>query len=494
MAITISSFKGMNNFIDKSLLDKNTASKLVNADIKTGKLVPIREPLNLGVHAITDFGHYGAWDRSVVQWYGRYYWSDNDAVAEPYYGGNVEGLGIPIPDNLPQLGLVELEEGEDGLTGRYRYCCCFVNENGWEGAPSEDVANYFSELDVTNMYITVKVPEFPEGITSAKVYRTINNGADFYLLDEVTESGGTITDRLEDTTLVLREVCTSLDNFPPPEGGKYLTENGGVFYLAVGDRLYFSILGNPHAWHPLYFIGFDDTITGICAEFQGVLVFTYNGVYRVIGAENPSSVSKVLIPSQQGCANWHTINKISNAPIWLSNDGLCIWDGNNVQIISQGVYDTSSIRARCSCSYDDCYYLFTYDNNCVVYDRRNGGVFRELGFSCDYAWYNAELDKMYLYNEVLGVAYSFGEGEVLPITFISGYYNSDSVHYQSFSNLRINATEPMSVKVFAENVQILDINVANVPMIKTIKLPSRFVMDLSLEVKTSGEIKGIYLE
>lgn len=494
MAVTISSFRGMNNFIDKSLIDKNTASKLVNADIKSGKLVPVKAPNNLGKHTIEEFGHYGAFNRSVVQWYGRNYWSYNDAVKEPYYGGNEEDLGIPYPDSLPQLGLADPGEDDNGMTGTYRYCCCFVNENGWESAPAEDIANFFSEINITNMYVTIKVPTFPEGITSAKVYRTTNNGSDFYFLREVTESGGTITDRLEDSVLLMREVCTSLDNYPPPDGGKYLTENGGVFYLAVGDRLYFSILGNPHGWHPLYFIGFDDTITGICAEFQGVLVFTYNAVYRVVGAENPEAVTKILIPSQQGCINWHTINRVSNAPIWLSNDGLCVWDGSLVQIISQGVYDTSDIRPRCSCSYDDCYYLFTYDNSCIIFDRRNGGIFRELDFSCDYAWYNAELDKMYLYNESLGEVSSFGDGEPLRITFVSGYYNSDSVHYQSFSNLRINATEPMNVRVFAENVQILDINVTNEPMIKTIKLPSQFVMDLSLEVKTLGEVKGIYLE
>lgn len=494
MAITISHFNGVNNWLDKSLIDKNTACRLINADIKSGKLVPVKAPLDLGVHEITDFGHYGAWDRSVVQWYGRYYWSDNDATSAPYYGGNEEDLGIPYPETLPELGFKEPNVEGSGLTGVYRYCVCFVNENGWESAPNESIDEYFSQLEVDDKIITVTIPEFPEGITSAKVYRTINNGMDFHYLREVTTSGATIEDSFEDSLLLMREICTSLDNYPPPEGGKYLTENGGVFYLAVGDRLYFSILGNPHAWHPLYFLNFEDTITGICPEFQGVLVFTYNSVYRVIGADTPESVTKVLIPANQGCVDWHTINRVSNAPIWLSNDGLCVWDGNSVQIVSHRVYNTSTLRPRCSCVYDDCYYLFDYGEVSMVYDRRNGGIFRELGFSCDYAWYDGERDLMYLYHNREGTISLFGNGEPLIITYESGYFNSDSIHYQSFSNLRVNATEPMNVRVFAENVQILDLSVVRSSMIKTIKLPSRFVMDLSLEIKTSGEIKGIYLE
>ena len=81
---------GMNDWIHPILLESNIASKLVNADISTGKLVPVKRPLKLAGTSPEDYGNYGSKNRSAIKYNSRHYWSNNRAVEAPYYGGYPE--------------------------------------------------------------------------------------------------------------------------------------------------------------------------------------------------------------------------------------------------------------------------------------------------------------------------------------------------------------------------------------------------------------------
>ena len=125
---------GMNELLDPALLDEKTASLLVNADCESGKLVSVRMPNPVPVNTPEELDHYGKVNRSVVKLYDRTYWSINDTLTAPFYGGDKENyLGIPFPDYEKDVVITPQENGE--LTGNFKYCVTFVNENGWESAP-----------------------------------------------------------------------------------------------------------------------------------------------------------------------------------------------------------------------------------------------------------------------------------------------------------------------------------------------------------------------
>ena len=448
--------KGMNDVIDPALIGDSAASFLLNADIESGKIKSMKSPVLLPQTSPEQFEHYGNNKRSVAKWYERYYWSDNTSNKAPYYGGDKENyLGIPYPDYGNDVVFEKVSDGNH--SGDYKYCVTFVNENGWEGAPGS-LTEYEKKftLNSEDMKITVKWSD--ERISYAKIYRTQKEGADFYCVGEVKRSGESFTDSTDDYTLVGLEMISTLDNYPPPEKGKYLTESGGVFFLAVGSTLYFSVLGNPHGWPPLNFIGFDDVITGITSEFQGVLVFTSNNAYQITGAGDVTTVTKVLLPGNQGCPNYRSISHVSNAPVWLSNDGLCMWNGESVTIISKQVLNTSRLQVSTAVSANDRYYLFLTSGG-IIFDHRNGSVFYKTDFSCEYAWYDSDSDVIYMQRGESIYRYGYGEESIF--IYRSGHIGVPESQYNYYREVICSIEGDCKVTARIDGSDIFSVSVVS---------------------------------
>lgn len=472
---------GMNDWLDPTLLDEKSAELLVDADISDGKISPVNHPGRLFTNDLTDFGHYGNKNRSAVKWYSRNYWSENEAYSPPYYGGDVENLGVPYPENHP---VVTTASGS--LTGAYRYCWCYVNENGWESAPCAENGDLWVDVTLTSQNAVITAPAtFPDGISYIKVYRTADKGADFYCVGEITVAGSTFTDSMSDADLLTQEAANTFHNYPPPEGGKYLTESGGVFFLAVRDKVYFSVQNNPHAWPTLNYLGFDDVVTGITAEFQGVLVFTTNNTFRIIGASDAATVMKTLIPGNQGCVNYRTISHLSNAPVWLSNDGICLWDGENLTMPSQKVLKTEKLDVKYAVSANDVYYLFL-KNGTIVYDLRNGGIFRKLSFTADYAWYYSDRDKLYL--EIDGELYEYGTGEVGTFKYRSPAIGGSSLTMKTYYEIVFSCSDSIKVIGEVDDIVAFELNVSYGGR-KRVKLPFGTVgRNMQVQIESSGKL------
>lgn len=443
---------GMNEVLAPSLLGENTASLLYNADIESGKISSVKLPKQLPVSNPESLGHYGKINRSVVMLYGRIYWSINDTLIGPYYGGDEENyLGLPYPEYDKDVIFTLQPEGE--LSGNYKYCVTYVNANGFESAPGS-LTDYERLFVFENNYMDITVSWQDERISYAKIYRTQGGGADFYCIGEIRTSGETFTDKMSDYSLVGLEPLSSTDNYPPPDRGKYLCESGNVFFVAVDSTLYFSKQGDPHSWPKLNYVGFDDIITGIVPEFQGILVFTVNNAYRITGADNAETLIKSLLPGNQGCVNYKTISQISNSPIWLSNDGICVWNGESINVISKQVLNTNRLQVTKAVSANDCYYLFLKDG-AILYDHRNGGVFRKLDFTCDYAWYDGETDVLYLQSS--GLIYGWGQGELGVYHYVTGYIGVPESEYTFVREVILTIDGMAEVTLLNEGTEVFSV-------------------------------------
>lgn len=468
---------GENSVISPDLLDTKTAQKLMNAVVDDGKISPAPSLQPTGRYP-EGYGHFGTRDRSVIKWYDRFYWSDNSASKAPFYGGNEEMLGVPYPLEQPFLARqtppFETTEDVGPLTGEYKYCVTFVNENGFEGAPGS-LESWYRAITLENHAVLVYSPAWPqeEGLTIAKarVWRTAANGADFYWVGDITKDGGTLYDAMTDTRLLMQENLSTQDNYPPPgfsgtysngqtRGGKYLTESGGVFFLAVGSHLYFSVQGNPHAWPTLNFVDIGDTITGITPEFQGVLVFTRGNTYRVTGADNLETVAKMVIPGNHGCISWRSIAHLDNIPVWLSNDGVCAWDGDNVLLLSEKIVDTERLSVLSAVSAKETYYLST-NQGTLAYDRKNGGLFRWLSWKPVYAWYDAERDKLYFQLKENETCHELSSKEKLDWTYLSPRIDGGmSLAQKHFRELATVSTGELHVEFLVEGKRVCQCTLA----------------------------------
>jgi hypothetical protein len=273
-----------------------------------------------------------------------------------------------------------------------------------------------------------------------------------------TELGTTITDALADIDLVLNTPLETINLLPPPARGKYLTERDGVFYVAVGDRLFISAQGNPNAWNPSNWIGFEGyDITGITKEYNGVLVFTSNKAYRVTGS-GITDLSKQEIPGQQGCINYRTIGSAGTAPAWCSNDGICIWDGSSIQIVSKQRYVLQGEPLHAVCA-NDRYYLFM-SSGMVIFDYRAGGVFRSMDESTTYGWYDADLDRFYMADvnaeNTLSIRV-FEAGNNLMLKYISGVLPQDGIVQKRFRRIFADAAGEIIAKIVSDTGRTLNV-------------------------------------
>lgn len=483
---------GMNNVISPSLLEPNCAVELVNADVTSGKITPVRRPVLLEHNDPEDYGHYGGPNKSVVTWYERHYWSNNTATTAPYYGGKEENyLGIPYPTysgtgaNVSVAGGTPAS-GETGISGDFKYCVTFVNANGWEGAPGSN-EEYETAVTLSSQTGVVTVSWSSTIVSKAKIYRTIDHGADFYCIGEITTSGGgTFRDTVPDTDAQLMNPLSTIEYFPPPDHGKFLCEAGGVFFLAVGSLLYFSVQGNPHAWPTTQFIVFDDVITGIVPEFQGVLVFTADSAFRVVGAESPETITKTYIPGNCGCLNYRTIACLNNAPVWLSREGVSIWDGNSVTCLSSRVIKNQFTGIKYAACADDKYFLFCSDDT-LVFDRKNGGIFYKLSFVCEYAWHDSASGFFYLKSG--NFIYHYGQGLPLTVKYRSPDIGGASPALKVFRELIFSVTQECDLRILVDGEEKAAFNISGGRT--RIKLPLSAVgFALSLRFATQGDVNG----
>jgi len=538
---------GMNDYVHPSLLEPNTAVRLENAKLDDGKLVSFKRSSLWDVEEKTseDFGVFSSGNRSAVKWYDRHYWSYNGGTQAPYYGtdtSNFGGPGVPwdkethgnalgIPhcvydeneatgQNPPPVPTFEIGETDDsdGLLGVYKYCVTLVDWNGFESAPGS-LTSYFKELEVGStetqndetvehrrkVSISLTAEDLPVNIRYAKVYRTIDHGADFYFVgvlydqkegdrnpDGLDDNNFTLEDDTSDSILTMRNPLTTTDYDLPPDKGKYLCESGGVFFLAVGSRLYYSVQDNPHAWPTLNYIGFDDTITGIAPEFSGVLVFTRMTTWRVTGAESQATISRTLVPGHQGCIKYTSIASVSNAPVWVSHDGICLWNGESVQVVNYRRLKLDNPQIINACSTGDKYYLFL-ENGVVVYDQRNGGVFYWLSVHVDYAWVN-ELDGIIYYQS--GKHVYVLEGSSLPLgwRYVSPYIGGTEMLQRVYRQIIVACDSDTTLTVYLEDKKKLAVSLPAGR--QRVKLPLNFVGRwLQIELFGTGrlsEVSAIY--
>jgi len=438
--------KGMNNYIGKSVLPVDIASNIVNAECSTGNLVPIKGTAYTGFDDPIKLDWHGTKDRSVAKWFNEYYWSDNVKLE---YGGT-KALGITPPSSLLTITPVTGE-----LEGNYKYCYTYVMD-GWESAPfTEGATIWYTSIKLSKQTGSFTLPSsYPKTITHIRVYRTIAEDFTFYLIGEYdkTNEGKTITDTISDLDLGLHPVIDSLNNFPPPQKGKFLTENEGVFYLAIDNKLYMSQISNPHAWNRGNWVGVKDTITGIASTYQGILIFTNNSTTKLLG-NTIATLFVQNVPDTMGCPNWRTISKISNFPIWVSNDGICLFDGQNILLVSYQKI-TMPKQIICGETANDVYYLF-HDTGVVCFDYRNNQSFRLLDIKCDYCWYDGIRNKFYLqlYNNEI---HEFGAGENLTVYYESGWLSESELTYKNFRKLKVYSEGEVRIIFDVEDETIMD--------------------------------------
>lgn len=183
-----------------------------------------------------------------------------------------------------------------------------------------------------------------------EIYRTINNGTNFYKIGEVTNGTTTFTDTFADAdiqeNLQLYTNDGTLDYYPPPLAKFVKIVNNMAFYGYTQDtdgtthayRVHQSIPGNPALVPQTTWTEVTDEVTGLGSVRDSLpillckkLIHRLDGNFTSAGAGNLTAVE---IHATAGCISNASVVTAENWCFWAGNDGFYSTDGYQVIKIS----------------------------------------------------------------------------------------------------------------------------------------------------------------
>jgi hypothetical protein len=187
-----------------------------------------------------------------------------------------------------------------------------------------------------------------------EIYRTINNGTDFYRVGTVNNGTTSFNDNVSDATLVNNiSLYTSggvVENDTPPLC-KYILVVGDIGYYAhikegseiIKNRLRQSIPGDVDSVPGSFFVDIDDEIVGLGAAKDIPILLGTKTAYRVDGQFDElgnGGMTARKISDSCSCISGQSVVQTLIGVFWAGKDGFYFSDGFNVIQISKGLRNT----------------------------------------------------------------------------------------------------------------------------------------------------------
>lgn len=352
-------------------------------------------------------------------------------------GTLVDSATVLVDDVFDISANAELDFDDfTSFDGTYQYVHTFYNANdGTESAPSapsNELELSSGAISLTNIQIS-----FDPQVTHLRIYRVGGNLTQFTLVAELTNTIQTYVDTLKDSE-VPGDLLESDNYYEAPANLRYLSESYAMLFGAVGSTLRFTPVGKPNAWPPEYSIEFDTDITGLGPVANGMLVFTRYATHLVTGT-GPFSLVQQLLRGDQGCRTNSSIQQVVEGMLcWLSEDGICVSSGNNVQLITKEPLGRLQLNVISSAVVDERYYCQTIEGDTLVWDFRFSPCFYYLDLGVDtlavansqlYGWSLGTLHELFQGANNLNFLYKspkYSEGQLtVPKTYKKFYFSHD---------------------------------------------------------------------
>ena len=481
---------GLNTRIAPHLLQPNTAQVYTNIDNSSGALLPVKD-CTLDTQTVDKYFtwyEYGQeyissnTEASYVEYQDILYKTNFNSRPTKYDGTDEYSLGIAGPTNNLSL----ISGGSGNLDGTYKYVYTYYNSaSGVESKPNPINA----ELTVSSESIDVGGFQVSSNaqVDIIRLYRLGGTLTDFTLVVEKPNNATDFNDNVADVDIAGNHILDSYTYGIAPNKLKYLVEAYAMLFGAVGDKLYYSVIGKPDAWPEAYFIDFDLEITGIAPMQSGLLVFTKYKTYIITGT-NPDSFSKQLIDGEQGCISHYTINFVANSLTWLSLDGVCVTTGGAFDVISFPNLGKLSLTGVNNAEVHDRVYYISHSGGLLAFDFRYTPVVRTIDKNVD--WLHAHNNT--LYANISGDIYSMFDGEDLEYTYKSpilteGMY-SNRKDYKDFY-IKYNGDITLRLYVDGELVNEKELSGNSCFNLKALNSASGY--GLEIEIVGTGEVSEI---
>jgi hypothetical protein len=289
------------------------------------------------VHAVRGFDAEDTTERTYYTGDGAPKVTDNImALASAPYPTTSRPLGIPSPASAP---LVSTDTGTwEGLTTTYFYVYTYVNDWGWESAPSPASVQNDRPNDATATISGFDAP--PAGnyqINRVRIYRTqsgASGATEFFFLREIALGTTSTTD---DNRLLGEVLPTAAWAIPPADLSFLTTLWNGMLAGISGNAVRFCEPYTPYAWPVSYdVVPPDSKPVGLGVFGQTLLVLT-TGRPLLVAGSSPEAMDQQPLEIPQGCISSRSIVSMGNGVAWASEDGLCWFGADGARILTSGV-------------------------------------------------------------------------------------------------------------------------------------------------------------
>jgi hypothetical protein len=256
--------------------------------------------------------------------------ANNISLASTPYPGTTRLLAVPQPTVAPTVTLVT--DGPSGESRRLYYCYTWVNDIGWESAPSPPtLAPLAKPGAVLNLSTTESPPAGNYGINRIRWYRTQTTStqgeAEFFFLREyAVGSSGNQDDARDLGADVLPTEFATL-RLPLPADAKWLTYCWNEFAASiVGKTVRFCEPGLVYAWPLGNEYTLDNTPIALCSFAQRLLVLTSGGAELFTG-DAPERLDQKPI-ALAPCVSSRSVVTADYWCAWAAADGLWLYSAD----------------------------------------------------------------------------------------------------------------------------------------------------------------------
>lgn len=257
-------------------------------------------------------------------------------------------LGLPAPSAAPNVSGTNSNTATPTIE-TYFYVYTYVNDFGWESAPSPVSASVERDSLGTTTISNFQAP--PSGnynITGIRIYKTQtgSTATSFQFLADASIG----TSSVQDTNQDLGEAIGTTGWLPAPGvptgGTANITEPVLTGLTPMWSGMMAGVSGNsvrvcepyvPYAWPAANeVLPPDSKAVGVGVFGQSMVVLT-TGRPLVVSGVTPDSLDQQPVEMPQGCVSARSIVSMGNGVAWASEDGLCWIGAGGARVATMGL-------------------------------------------------------------------------------------------------------------------------------------------------------------
>lgn len=204
--------------------------------------------------------------------------------------------------------------------------------------------------------------------------------------------------------LALLDILTT-DEYdqPPPDLKGLIAHNSNVLAGFVGNKVFFSEPGRPHAWPNAYSRTMEFEVVALVPISGSTLVLTTGFPYIISGQDPAAGLSVQKIEAMYPCLSRRGVVSMNYGIVYPTHDGLAVFSpGSGPDLITRAIFNKDTWKTKIDpttivAEFHKDAYVAAHSGGAFAFepDRQIGGQFVDLDTQFTAAWYDSVEGKLF---------------------------------------------------------------------------------------------------